>query len=390
AGATVIGARDFLVAYNVNLNTTSVRRANSVAFDIREKGRLKRSGHPLTGPVVHDADGNPVRIPGACRGVKAIGWFIEEYGLAQISMNITDLAATPLHEAFEAARRSAKARGLRVTGSELVGMVPLRVLLEAGKYFLRQQRRSLGISEAEIIQIAVKSLGLDELGPFDPAQKIIEYQLRDQTEKPLVRMDLQDFANQTASESPAPGGGSVAAYVGTLGASLGTMVANLSSHKRGWDDRWEYYSNWAEKGQELKAQLLALVDEDTRAFEAIMAAMRLPKGSETEKASRSAAIQSATKAAMLIPFRVMEVSSAVFPLCRAMASEGLPASVSDAGVGALCARAAIHGAYLNVQINASGLQDETFKQDLLKRGLQLTQAADQAEQEIMELVREKI
>jgi glutamate formiminotransferase/formiminotetrahydrofolate cyclodeaminase len=390
AGATVIGARDFLVAYNVNLNTTSVRRANSVAFDVREKGRLKREGNSLLGPVVEDAQGNPVRIPGSCKGVKAIGWFIEEYGIAQISMNITDLAATSLHEAFEATRRSANQRGLRVTGSELVGMVPLRVLLEAGKYFLRQQRRSLGISEAEIIHVAVKSLGLDELAPFDPAQKVIEYQLRDAADTPLVRMDLEAFANETASESPAPGGGSVAAYVGALGAGLGTMVANLSSHKRGWDNRWEHYSEWAEKGQALKEQLLALVDEDTKAFEGIMAAFRLPKGTTEEQAARSAAIQLATKAAMLTPFRVMEIASEIFPLCRAMAEEGLAASASDAGVGALCARAAIHGAYLNVQINAGGLKDETFKADLIARGQQLCQAADKAEQAILTLVRKNI
>ena len=387
AGATAIGARDFLIAYNVNLNTTSVRRANSVAFDIREKGRVQRSGNPVNGPVVEDENGDPVRIPGTCKGVKAIGWFIEEYGIAQISMNITDTRQTALHEAFEATRESANNRGLRVTGSELVGMVPLQVMLEAGKYFLAQQQRSLGVSEDEIIKIAIKSLGLDELGPFDPGKKIIEYQLRDKASAPLAAMSLRAFANETASESPAPGGGSIAAYVGALGAGLGTMVANLSSHKRGWDDRWAEFSERAERGQELKDQLLLLVDQDTQAFEGIMAAFRLPKGSDAEKAARREAIQSATKEAMMTPFRIIETASHIFPLCRAMAENGLPASISDAGVGALCARAAIHGAYLNVQINASGLHDEDFKEDLLTKSAALAAAADQQEKEIMEIVR---
>lgn len=390
AGATAIGARDFLIAYNVNLNTTSVRRANSVAFDIREKGRVQRSGNPINGPVVEDENGNPVRVPGTCKGVKAIGWFIEEYGIAQISMNITDTRLTALHEAFEATRQSANARGLRVTGSELVGMVPLQVMLDAGKYFLAQQQRSLGVSEDEIIKIAIKSLGLDELSPFDPHKKIIEYQLRDEASAPLAAMSLRAFANETASESPAPGGGSIAAYVGALGAGLGTMVANLSSHKRGWDDRWAEFSEWAERGQELKDQLLLLVDQDTQAFEGIMAAFRLPKGSEAEKNTRREAIQSATKAAMMTPFRIIETASQIFPLCRAMAENGLPASVSDAGVGALCARAAIHGAYLNVQINASGLHDEEFKEDLLARGAALVASSDQQEKEIMEIVRKTL
>lgn len=390
AGATAIGARDFLIAYNVNLNTTSVRRANSVAFDIREKGRLKREGNPITGPVVNDENGEPVRIPGTCKGVKAIGWFIEEYGVAQISMNITDTKATSLHKAFEETRSSANRRGLRVTGSELVGLVPLQVLLDAGKYFLTQQQRSLGISEEEIIKIAVKSMGLDELGPFDPQQKIIEYQLQADQPTPLANMSLRDFANETASESPAPGGGSIAAYLGALGAGLGTMVANLSSHKRGWDDRWEEYSKWAEQGQAIKDELLHLVDEDTKSFEGVMAAFRLPKGSEEEKAARNQAIQDATKYAMTIPFQVIEAASKVFPLCRAMAETGLQASVSDAGVGALCARAAVHGAYLNVQINAAGLKDEAFKNKLLEDGANLITAADQAETEIMAMVREKV
>ncbi|MEL6836517.1 MAG: glutamate formimidoyltransferase [Bacteroidota bacterium] len=390
AGATVIGARDFLIAYNVNLNTTSVRRANSVAFDIREKGRIKREGNPITGPVVKDENGEPMRTPGACKGVKAIGWFIEEYGVAQISMNITDTKATALHEAFEATRESATRRGLRVTGSELVGMVPLQVLLDTGKYFLAQQQRSLGISEGEIIKIAVKSLGLDELGPFDPQQKIIEYQLRADEATPLADMSLRAFADETASESPAPGGGSIAAYVGALGAGLGGMVANLSSHKRGWDDRWAEFSEWAERGQVIKDELIALVDRDTQAFEGVMAAFRLPKGSEDEKQARKHAIEEATKNAMAIPFQVMETASKIFPLCRAMAETGLQASVSDAGVGALCARTAIHGAFLNVQINAGGLKDEAFKERLLSQGAQLIAEADEAETAIMTMVREKI
>lgn len=390
AGATVIGARDFLIAYNVNLNTTSVRRANSVAFDIREKGRIKREGNPITGPVVNDENGDPVRIPGACKGVKAIGWFIEEYGVAQISMNITDTNATALHEAFEATRESATRRGLRVTGSELVGMVPLQVLLDAGRYFLAQQQRSLGISEEEIIKIAVKSLGLDELGPFDPQQKIIEYQLRADESTPLADMSLRAFANETASESPAPGGGSIAAYLGALGAGLGSMVANLSSHKRGWDDRWAEFSEWAERGQAIKDELLLLVDKDTQAFEGVMNAFRLPKGSTEEKAARQQAIQDATKNAMAIPFQVMEAANKVFPLCRAMAENGLQASVSDAGVGALCARAAIHGAFLNVQINAGGLKDVNYKDELLEAGAKMIAAADQQENEIMTMVREKL
>ncbi|MEL7247942.1 MAG: glutamate formimidoyltransferase [Bacteroidota bacterium] len=390
AGATVIGARDFLIAYNVNLNTTSVRRANSVAFDIREKGRIKREGNPITGPVVKDENGEPMRVPGACKGVKAIGWFIEEYGVAQISMNITDTKATALHEAFEATRQSATRRGLRVTGSELVGMVPLQVLLDTGRYFLAQQQRSLGISEGEIIKIAVKSLGLDELGPFDPQQKIIEYQLRADQATPLADMSLVAFADETASESPAPGGGSIAAYVGALGAGLGSMVANLSSHKRGWDDRWAEFSEWAERGQVIKDELIALVDRDTQAFEGVMAAFRLPKGSENEKQARKDAIEEATKNAMAIPFQVMEAASKIFPLCRAMAETGLQASVSDAGVGALCARTAIHGAFLNVQINAGGLKDEVFKERLLSQGAQLIAEADEAEATIMGMVREKI
>lgn len=390
AGATAIGARDFLIAYNVNLNTTSVRRANSVAFDIREKGRVRREGNPITGAIVRDENGEPLREPGSCKGVKAIGWFIEEYGIAQISMNITDTKATPLHKAFEECRQSANRRGLRVTGSELVGLIPLQVMLETGRYFLQRQQRSLGVSEEEIIKIAIKSLGLDELTPFDPRRKIIEYRLREDTPTPLLDMNLRSFANETASESPAPGGGSIAAYMGALGASLGAMVANLSSHKRGWDDRWEGFSEWAKRGQALKDELLQLVDADTRAFEAVLTAFRLPKGTEEEKAERSAAIQAATKGAIAIPLRTMEVAADIFPLCRAMAETGLPASVSDAAVGALCARAALRGAYLNVQINTGGLKDEQYRQKVLSRGQELVRLAEKEEVEIMALVENKL
>ncbi len=390
AGATAIGARDFLIAYNVNLNTTSVRRANSVAFDVREKGRVKREGDPIVGKIVTDKDGNSVRIPGMCKSVKAIGWFIEEYGVAQISMNLTNIKETSLHAAFEACVTSATNRGIRVTGSELVGLVPLQVMLDVGKHFLAKQNRSLGVSEAEIIKIAVKSLGLDELGPFDPQKKIIEYQLRADENRPLVAMDLESFANETASESPAPGGGSISAYVGALGASLGTMVANLSSHKRGWDSRWLEFSDWAETGQALKDELLRLVDEDTASFNAIMDAFRLPKGTTEEKAARSEAIQAATKYAIEVPFKVMEVSSKIFNLCHAMAKDGNPNSVTDAGVGALCARAAVHGAFLNVKINAGGLKDKDFVNDILTKGHALADAADTAEKDIMAIVESKM
>ncbi len=387
AGATVIGARDFLVAYNVNLNTTSERRANSVAFDVREKGRVLREGNPVTGKVLTDAQGEPLRSTGMCKGVKAIGWFIEEYGVAQVSMNITDIRQTSLHEAYEACRKSAESRGLRVTGSELVGLVPLSVMLEAGRYYLGLQQRSLGVSEEELIKIAVKSMGLDELGPFDPQQKIIEYKLRATEKRRLVGMSLRQFANETASESPAPGGGSISAYMGALGASLGAMVANISSHKRGWDDRWAYFSEWAERGQRIKDELLRLVDDDTTAFEQVMVAMRLPKESAEEKAVRKQAIQEATKSATLTPFRTLELVMEVFPLCREMIVNGLAASASDAAVGALCARAAAHGAFLNVKINTGSIEDADFVNDLLGRGQQMIDAADAAEKEILGLIK---
>ena len=390
AGVSAIGARDFLIAYNVSLTTTSVRRANSVAFDVREKGRIKREGNRLTGKILTDEKGEPLRQPGMCKSVKGIGWFIEEYGVAQISMNLTNIRDTNLHEAYEACYQSANNRGLRVTGSELVGLVPLEVMLDAGRYFLRKQRRSVGVSEGELIKIAVKSLGLDELGPFDPQQKIIEYRMKESGAAPLLDMNLRAFADETASESPAPGGGSISAYVGALGASLATMVANLSSHKRDWDDRWEEFGDWAAKGQVFKQQLLALVDEDTNAFNGIMAAFRLPKSTVAEKELRTQAIQSATKVAIEVPFKVMQISLDSFDLIRAMAETGNPNSASDAGVGALCARAAVHGAFLNVQINAPGLKDKAYVQKVLKEGRKMIEKADQLEKKALELVLDKI
>ncbi|TXB62185.1 glutamate formimidoyltransferase [Phaeodactylibacter luteus] len=386
AGATAIGARDFLIAYNVNLNTTSVRRANSVAFDVREKGRIKREGGKVNGAIVKDKQGNPVREPGRCKAVKAIGWFIEEYGVAQISMNLTDIRATPFHMAYEACYESANERGLRVTGSELVGLVPLQVMLDAGYYFLRKQRRSLGIPESEVIKIAVKSMGLDELGPFDPQQKIIEYQLAADRPTPLLDMRLSQFSEETASESVAPGGGSVSAYVGALGASLGTMVANLSAHRRVWDDRWEEFSGYAEEGQRIRRALLDLVEEDTRSFNAIIDAVRLPKGTEEEKAARREAMQAATKYATEVPFRTMEQALACFSLCKAMAEAGNPNSASDAGVGALCARAAVHGAWLNVRINAGDIEDKAWVEAKLKAAADMARQADALEQEVIALV----
>jgi len=389
-GATVIGARDFLIAYNVNLNTTSVRRANSVAFDIREKGRLKREGGKLNGKVLKDENGDPLREAGACKSVKGIGWFIEEYGVAQISMNLTNINITPMHIAFEEARKSATRRGMRVTGSELVGMVPLKVMLDAGRYFLTLQERSTGVAESELIRIAIKSLGLEELTPFYPRQKIIEYRLEDLNATPLLKMNLRNFADETASESPAPGGGSIAAYVGALGVSLATMVANLSAHKRGWDARWEEFSDWAETGQDLKDQLLALVDEDTNAFNAIMTAFRLPKSTNAEKTARDAAIQAATQHAIEVPLKVMQLSLDTFGIIKAMAEVGNPNSVTDAGVGALCARAAVRGAFLNVRINTGDLENKSFVADVIERGKVMVEQADALEREVIELVEQKI
>jgi glutamate formiminotransferase/formiminotetrahydrofolate cyclodeaminase len=390
SGNIAISARDFLIAYNVNLNTTSVRRANNIAFDIREQGRSKTVDGSPKGKKVMDANGNPVRIPGSCKGVKGIGWFIEEYGVAQISMNITNVNDTPLHKAFDECVKSAYNRGMRVTGSELVGLVPLKSMLDAGKYFLIKQERSIGVSEDELIKIAVKSMGLDELTTFDPKKNIIEYMLGEDDVRPLIKMDLRAFANETASESPAPGGGSIAAYLGALGVSLGTMVANLSSHKRGWDDRWEEFSDWAKKGQELKDKLLWLVDEDTNSFNKIMDAFKLPKSNEEEKAARSQAIQDATKYAIEIPFQVMETSYASFELLKEMAVNGNPNSVSDAGVGALSVRSAVLGAYLNVKINLADLKDENYKNEMLAKASKLAADTKVAEEEILAIVETKL
>lgn len=389
-GATVIGARDFLVAYNVNLNTTSTRRANSIAFDVREAGRVMREGDPITGKIINDADGKPKSIPGSLKSVKAIGWYIEEYGIAQISMNLTNINITPVHIAFDEVCKKATERGIRVTGSELVGLVPLKSMLDAGKYFLQKQKRSVGVSEKELIKIAVKSMGLDELAPFKPEERIIEYLLKNSADSKLISMDLVAFANETASESPAPGGGSISAYVGSLGISLATMVANLSSHKKGWDDRWEEFSQWAEKGQSIKDQLLRLVDEDTAAFNKIMTAFGLPKTTDEEKKLRTQAIQDATKYAIEIPFKVMELSYASMNIIKAMVEQGNPNSVTDAGVGALCARAAVMGAYMNVRINAGGYNDKAFVNEIIAKGKTIEQNTLSKEAEILRIVNEKI
>ncbi len=387
AGATVIGARDFLVAYNVNLNTTSVRRANSVAFDVRENGRIKTDAK---GKNVLDASGEPIRIPGACKSVKAIGWFIEEYGIAQISMNLTNINETPLHIAFDECCKSAQSRGLRVTGSELVGLVPKSVLIDAGKHFLKQQKRSVGISEKELIHIAVRTLGLDELSPFDPSKKVIEYLMEDKTSHPLVQKTLVDFANETASESPAPGGGSISAYVGALGVSLGTMVANLSSHKVGWDDKIEYFSQKAEEGQNLKDTLIDLVDADTHAFNKIMDALKMPKATDQDKAARKSAMHAATIGAIEVPLKVMKVSLDSMNMLKEMAENGNPNSVSDAGVGALCARTAVEGAALNVRINCSGFDDKEFVTKALAQADEMLKKAKEMEREIITVVEKLI
>jgi glutamate formiminotransferase/formiminotetrahydrofolate cyclodeaminase len=389
-GATVIGARDFLVAYNINLNTTSTRRANSIAFDVREAGRVVREGNSLTGKIVLNADGSPKSIPGTLKSVKAIGWYIEEYGVCQISMNLTNINVTPVHMAFDEVCKKATERGIRVTGSELVGLIPLKSLLDAGIYFLKKQQRSTGVSESELIKIAVKSMGLDELAPFKPEERIIEYLLKDKADSKLIRMDLAAFADETASESPAPGGGSISAYVGSLGISLATMVANLSSHKKGWDDRWEEFSNWAEKGQKIKNELLRLVDADTAAFNKIMTAFSLPKSTDEEKKLRTDAIQSATKFAIEVPFKVMQLSYDSLEVIKAMAEIGNPNSVSDAGVGALCARSAVMGAFMNVRINASGFNDKTFVNDILAKGKEIEQKTIATEAAILKIVDEKI
>lgn len=394
SGATNVGARDFLIAVNFNLNTTSTRRANAVAFDVREKGRPKREGNPITGKIVKDEAGNTVMIPGTLKGCKAIGWYIDEYGIAQVSMNITDINATPLHVAFDEVCRAAQARGLRVTGTEIVGLVPKRALIGAGRYFLGKQGRSTGISDEEIMKIAVKSMGLDDLKPFNPKEKVIEYLIEDEAEtaarERLVRMTCRDFAYETASESPAPGGGSISAYMGALGAALGTMVANLSSHKPGWDDRWKEFSDWADRGQEVMRSLLALVDEDTAAFNRIMAALGMPKGSDEEKKARADALEAATLYATEVPLKTMRESVRSYELLKAMASEGNPNSVSDAGVGALAATAAVRGAHLNVRINAAGLSDREAAERLCAQAQEIEAEAAAAEAEIMQIVNSKI
>jgi len=390
SGSTVIGARDFLVAYNVNLNTTSVRRANSVAFDVREAGRVIREGNPITGKIITDEKGNPVFNPGKLKSVKAIGWFIEEYGLAQVSMNLTNINITPVHTAFDECCNSANLRGIRVTGSELIGLIPLKSLLDAGKFFLEKQKRSIGVSESELIKIAVKSMGLDELAPFEPEKRVIEYLLFPNQKKSLVNKNLIEFADETASESPAPGGGSISAYLGVLGASLATMVANLSSHKKGWDNRWKEFSDWADKGQQLKNKLLKLVDEDTNAFNKIMEAFSLPKSNEQEIASRKSAIQDATLNATLIPLQVMQTCFETFPLIKEMVEIGNPNSVSDAGVAALSCRAAIRGAYMNVRINSKDLTDKNKMQELNNEGKNINDLSEKLELEIIEIVNLKI
>jgi len=389
-GATVIGARDFLVAYNVNLNTTSTRRANSIAFDVREAGRVMREGNPITGKIVNDENGKPKFIPGTLKSVKAIGWFIEEYGVAQISMNLTNINITPVHVAFDEVCKKANERGIRVTGSELVGLIPLKAMLDAGKYFLKKQNRSTGVSESELIKIAVKSMGLDELAPFKPEERIIEYLLKNAADSKLVKMSLSAFADETASESPAPGGGSIAAYVGSLGISLATMVANLSSHKKGWDERWEEFSNWAEKGQKIKDELIKLVDADTAAFNKIMNAFSLPKGTDEEKKQRSQAIQEATKFAIEVPFKVMQLSFESLEIVKAMAEIGNPNSVSDAGVGALCARTAVMGAFMNVRTNAAGYEDKKFVVEIVEKGKLIEEKTMITESDILRIVNEKI
>jgi glutamate formiminotransferase/formiminotetrahydrofolate cyclodeaminase len=385
-GASVIGARDFLIAYNVNLNTTSTRRANSVAFDIREAGRVKMEN----GKKVLDAAGNPISIPGSLKAVKAIGWFIKEYGIAQISMNLTNINITPLHIAFDETCKKAAERGLRVTGSELVGLIPLKSMLDAGKYFLLKQQRSTGVSEKELIDIAIKTMGLSELSPFNPNERIIEYMLEEIDNNKLINNTLSSFANITASESPAPGGGSVSAYLGVLGVSLATMVANLSSHKKGWDERWKEFGDQAEQGQQLKDKLLKLVDADTESFNAIMSAFTLPKSTAAEKEIRSNAIQEATRKAIEIPLEVMKLSLESLSLIKSMANTGNPNSVSDAGVGALCARSAVMGAFLNVKINCASYEDVNFVNQIIGEGQQIEDAAIEVEQEILRIVNSKI
>ena len=389
-GCTAVGARDFLIAVNWNLNTTSTRRANAIAFDVREKGRPVREGNPITGKIVKDENGNNVMKPGTLKGTKAIGWYIDEYKIAQVSMNITNINVTPLHVAFDEVCRCAQNRGIRVTGTEIVGLVPKKTLIDAGKYFLEKQHRSTGIPEEDIIKIAIKSMGLDDLKPFNPKEKVIEYLMEDAKVKSLNSLTVKGLAEEVSRESPAPGGGTIAAYMGALGAALGTMVANLSSHKAGWDDRWEEFSVWADRGQTMISELLSLVDEDKEAFNSIMAAYGLPKRTDAEKVARNEAIQAATLYAAQIPLKTMKASFATFDICLAMASEGNPASVSDAGVGALAARAAVVGAGLNVKINAAQLKNRQTADQLVAEANDLIAKANSAEKEIMQIVESKL
>ena len=389
-GCTAVGARDFLIATNFNLNTTSTRRANAIAFDVREKGRPVREGNPITGTPKKDENGNTIMKPGTLKGTKAIGWYIDEYKIAQVSMNITDINTTPLHVAFDEVSRCAQNRGIRVTGTEIVGLLPKRCLIEAGKYFLEKQHRSTGIPEGDIIEIAIHSLGLDDLKPFDPKEKVIEYMIQDDSASKLVDLTVTGFAEETSRESPAPGGGTISAYMGALGASLGTMVANLSSHKPGWDDRWKEFSEWADKGQAIARELLHLVDEDTEAFNRIMAAFGMPKKTDEDKAARSAAIQNATLYAAQVPLRTMKESMKVFEICRAMVMEGNPNSVSDAGVGVLAARAAVLGAGMNVKINAGSLKDRSVADALIAEANELIKKANAEEADITAIVETKL
>lgn len=392
-GATAVGARDFLIAVNYNLNTTSTRRANAIAFDVREKGRPRREGNPIIGKIIKDENGEPVMIPGTLKDCKAIGWYIQEYGIAQVSMNITNLSTTPLHVAFDEVCRAAEARGVRVTGTEIVGLVPKRALTEAGRYFLHKQHRSTGVPERELVRIAIETMGLSNLKEFKPEEKVVEYILAAEEQKGIKRlidMTCEAFAEETASESPAPGGGSISAYMGALGAALGAMVANLSSHKAGWDDKWEFFSEWAEKGMNIMNELLALVDEDTAAFNKIMDVFAMPKNTPEEKAERSQAMQKATLYATQVPLRTMQTAYKVFEVVKAMALEGNPNSVSDAGVGALAARSAVMGACLNVKINAAGLKDRETAEHLVKEAEDIQRLAQKAEQEILAIVESKI
>ena len=382
-GATAIGARDFLIAYNINLNSTSSRRANAIAFDIREAGRIKREGGKISGKVIKDENGEPVRQPGTLKSVKGIGWYIEEYGIAQLSLNLTDINVTPTHIAFDEACEKARLRGIRVTGSELVGLVPLKVMTDAADYFLKKQQRSTGISESEKIKIAVKSLGLDDLAPFKPEERIIEYRIRKKGQYPLLEKNLREFAEETASESPAPGGGSISAYAGSLGAALSTMVANLSANKRGWDDRWEEFSGYAVQGTILQEELLSLVDADTAAFNGIMEAYGMPKSSEEQKIARAEAIQAATKHAIDIPMQVAEVAFKALDVAQAMAQIGNPNSITDAGVGAMCLRTAVMGAVLNARVNAGDLEDKSYVDSTLDRCAELVSKAREKEEQIL-------